>query len=364
MPYIIARRESLYLDILRFLAALIVVIDHASAVFDFRWFGGVGHHAVIVFFVLSGYVISNVAATRETTARVFIAARLARLWSVLVPAMILTVLCDAIGREFGFFPTSYQWSPIDHPVVRLGAALSFLSESWVSIQPFSNFAVWSLSIEFWYYMTFAAWMFVQPGWRRVIAVLVALGFLGGKGILLLPVWLMGVALQKARAPRALGWVAGLSLFMAGLLLFFWLVMSGVYGDAQPANARILGPVLTRLLAEARMFWFDWISGFALTLHLIGARTVTKWLPLDRIERPIRWLAGISFALYLFHMPLLHLLAAFLPPQQGLAAILVTLIIVGLLGPRVEHGKRWWRLRLEVLLARLHARAFASRGAGG
>jgi peptidoglycan/LPS O-acetylase OafA/YrhL len=350
MPYILARRESLYLDILRFLAALTVVVDHASAVFDFRWFGGVGHHAVIVFFVLSGYVISNAAATRETAARVFIVARLARLWSVLTPAMVLTVLCDAVGRALGRFAEPYVLSPIDHPLIRFGAAMSFLSESWVSIQPFSNFAVWSLSIEFWYYMTFAAWTFVRPPRCRRLSVLAALCFLGFKGLLLMPVWLMGVALQKTRAPLAFGPAADILLFLLGALLFSWLVVSGVYGDAQPANARFLGEWLTRHLAEARMFWFDWIAGLALTLHLIGARTVTGWIPLDRIEQPIRWCAGISFAMYLFHMPLLHLLAAFLPKGQAGLGIGLTLAAIVVLGRPIERSKRWWRMALDALVA--------------
>jgi peptidoglycan/LPS O-acetylase OafA/YrhL len=136
------------------------------------------------------------------------------------------------------------------------------------------------------------------------------------------------------------------------LLFYWLVMSGAYDDAQPANAQVLGEWLTRQFAEARMFWFDWISGFALMLHLIGARRVTKSIPLDRIERPIRRCAGISFAMYLFHMPLLHMLAAFLPKGQGLLGIGLTLAAIAVLGPPVERSKRWWRSRLDRLVALL------------
>src|ERR1700712_2326164 len=76
-PYFKAldRRESIYLDLVRSLAAFAVVIDHAPTVFDLpnipRW----GHQAVMVFFVLSGYVICHVADTRETTLRVFLVAR-------------------------------------------------------------------------------------------------------------------------------------------------------------------------------------------------------------------------------------------------------------------------------------------------
>ena len=47
-------------------------------------------------FVLPGHVISNVADTRERGVG-FAVARLARLWSVLVPAMVLTVVCDVVA---------------------------------------------------------------------------------------------------------------------------------------------------------------------------------------------------------------------------------------------------------------------------
>lgn len=163
VPEPMSRRESIYLDLVRSVASLLVVLDHAPALFKLpgvpRW----GYQSVMAFFVLSGYVISHVADTRETTLRVFIVARLARLWSVLVPAVALTIVCDAVGREFGYYQASYTFAPIDLPLVRIGAVLAFMADSWVSIQPLSNSVVWSLCAEFWYYMLFAAWTFVPPG---------------------------------------------------------------------------------------------------------------------------------------------------------------------------------------------------------
>lgn len=349
VTHTIRLRESLYLDIFRAVAALAVVFDHAIPIFDIPWAPELGHQAVIVFFVLSGYVISNVAEVRERTPRDFLVARFARLWSVLFPAMALTIACDAIGRMFGQYPESYVWSPIDYPLIRLGAALMFLSESWVSIQPFSNFATWSLSIEFWYYMIFAAWIFTRPGRPRAIAVAIALLFAGHKGLLLLPVWLMGVALQRSRWLGRLGPVSHLILWGAGLLSFITLLASGAYVLSIRATEPLLGPWLARQLAEARGFWFDWILGLALTAHFLGARTVANVLPLEFITRPIRWCAGLSFAAYLFHMPLLHLFAAFLPRNQALVAIGLTLAAIALLGPPVERSKHWWRRRLNQLV---------------
>jgi len=53
-----------------------------------------GAPAVSVFFVLSGYVIAHVLSTREKTPLEFTASRFARLYSVLLPALAITAVCD------------------------------------------------------------------------------------------------------------------------------------------------------------------------------------------------------------------------------------------------------------------------------
>ena len=345
-PRRIGRRESIYLDLMRALAAFAVVLDHAPEVFRMPYLPRWGHHAVIVFFVLSGYVISNTADVRERGPRAFLVARFARLWSVLLPALALTVLCDAAGRHFGPYAGLYRHVPADWPLVRLGAAASFLGESWVSIQPLSNGVVWSLCCEFWYYALFTAWSFAPPGRRRVLAVGLATLFAGHKALLLLPIWLMGVALQRARGLRRLPASASVALWAAGLAGFAWVLASRIYDPLFDFALWSEGTWLYTQLAQARLFWFDWVVGLLVAAHLLGAGVVAEWLPLERIGRPVRWAAGISFAAYLFHMPLLTLCAAFLAPGQGWLAIGLTLAAIALLGAPVERSKRGWRRLLD------------------
>ena len=52
----------------------------------------------MVFFVLSGFVIAYVSEQKEHTLREYSISRLARLWSVAVPALILTIALDQLGR--------------------------------------------------------------------------------------------------------------------------------------------------------------------------------------------------------------------------------------------------------------------------
>lgn len=342
-------RESLYLDLIRALAALFVVIDHAPTIFVMpnapRW----GHQAVVVFFVLSGYVISHVADTREPTARAFLVARFARLWSVLVPAIILTVACDTIGRRYGIEARAYADVPHDLPLIRIGAVLLFLSETWVSIQPLSNGVVWSLCAEFWYYALFAAWTFLLPGWTRRAALFVLALLSGFKALLLLPIWLMGVTLQRWAAPRRWSGVLATVVWLAGGLAIAWVLATHAYNPPIDWMHRMVGSWVSTQLAQSRVFWLDWMLGLAVAANFAGARRMAAFLPPLPFAPVIRWAAGVSFAAYLFHMPLLHLCAAFLPPSYGWLAVTLTLGAIALLGTSVERTKRWWHRRLDSLL---------------
>ena len=83
------REVSLYLDTLRFLAAFAVFVQH----FAWQHFSGglfwqigpFGAQAVIVFFVLSGYLIGYVTDRESTTARGYALDRAARIYSVRRP---------------------------------------------------------------------------------------------------------------------------------------------------------------------------------------------------------------------------------------------------------------------------------------
>ena len=89
------RAFSIYLDLVRFVAAVLVYLWHSNqkAIVDGPVFaGGYGPSAVIVFFVLSGFVIAYVVETKERDWRRYLAGRGARIYSVVVPVVVLTLL--------------------------------------------------------------------------------------------------------------------------------------------------------------------------------------------------------------------------------------------------------------------------------
>ncbi|WP_431311886.1 acyltransferase family protein [Sphingomonas lacusdianchii] len=78
------RNLSIYLEVLRFAAAVAVVLSHARGILfpALPWrLAAHGPEAVAVFFVLSGFVIRFVTVDRnETTWRAYAAARVARIY--------------------------------------------------------------------------------------------------------------------------------------------------------------------------------------------------------------------------------------------------------------------------------------------
>jgi peptidoglycan/LPS O-acetylase OafA/YrhL len=108
---------------------------------------------VIVFFVLSGFVIAYITDRASYVAPQFAADRIARIASVAVPAVVLTLVLDTLGQAAR--PDLYA-TVLDRAnglPAQVGAAFLFVNESWFgSIGVGSNTPYWSLPYEVWYYV--------------------------------------------------------------------------------------------------------------------------------------------------------------------------------------------------------------------
>jgi peptidoglycan/LPS O-acetylase OafA/YrhL len=143
---------SLLLDIVRFAAALMVVFGHISQGFfsqDTKDLTTYAIDAVSVFFVLSGFVIRYISRTRVGNLQNYAIDRVSRIYSVVLPTLLLTLLLDAISYSAnpGFY--SKHWGQgLHHPVVGLVSNMLLLSQAWFQdISPLSNSPFWSLGYE-------------------------------------------------------------------------------------------------------------------------------------------------------------------------------------------------------------------------
>ena len=200
------RETSIYLDLVRFIAALFVFFTHASwqqSSGGLLWQLGFGREAVDVFFVLSGFVIGHVVETHERSPLAYAVARAARLYSVALPALALTFVLDRIGQPLR--PDLYTvWCcDLASPARQYFGSLVFLNEIWSQhAPPGSALPYWSLGFEAWYYVAFGLAFFAPRPWNLIAAALVLLAV--GPGIaVLFPLWLLGFyCLSAVRAAAA------------------------------------------------------------------------------------------------------------------------------------------------------------------
>lgn len=369
-----SRSLSVYLDLVRFLTALLVFVVHANYQ---RFTGGLpvlhhlkdlGNDAVMVFFVLSGFVIAHVVATKERRIDVYAASRLARLYSVVVPALVLTVLLDVAGAQLD--PSLYtgRWYEFDQPLLRVAAALSFTNELWFSYtRPFSNGPFWSLGYEAWYYVLFAAAHFLR-GRTRLVAVSAVCLVIGPKILLLLPVWWMGVWAYRRLHEVRIGVLHALVLFVGSFGAYLLFRLAGGPDRLLDLTGEWLGTeVLHDQLSWSRRFLASYVIGACVAIHFVGAAALAQHLKrVPRVlERPIRHAAGFTFSLYLLHYPLLQFFSALVPAagmesHRAAFVALGSLAVVYAVGSAIERRKEPLRAALLAAFAAIRQPAQAFR----
>lgn len=312
------------LDTLRGLAALFVLLGHARNLFlvdyqqlagpsvstkAFYFATGLGHECVVMFFVLSGLfigagVIQKVSAASWNLTD-YLVSRGARLYLVLFPTLLLTLLLDSIGLRWTAPDSIYHGvgsqSVIHDVTERLSPSVlvgNLLFLQTIAVPTFgSNGPLWSLSNEFWYYMLFpclwiAGTSCFSKGMRLAYAVaFVVIAYFVRSLLPLFPLWLLGAGVSVLPPCR---WFERRSFLYAflGLLL-------GLCGGVLVA-------------CRLKVFPSERVSDYCLAvaasllvyglLHLQApSRTSLSWRVSER-------LAAMSYTLYLVHMPLLMFVA--------------------------------------------------------
>ena len=323
------RAFSVYLDLIRFGAACLVYLYHSNQ----RWLvteklplSNFGHSAVIVFFVLSGFVIAYVTATKENEWVTYTASRLSRVYSVVVPTLLVTVALDSIGRQLQ--PEVYTY-PYDHFALRIIGSLLMLNEVWfISITTFSNVPYWSVTYEFWYYAAFGLILFL-PGRVALPTALGLLLLIGPKLLLLAPIWYAGVLLYRWQTLKTMSKPLAWLLTVASTAAIIGLHASGVLEKISAGFEARVGAEAFKALTFSKFFIADYFLCALVFCHFAGVRRLAADLHagLGWVEGPIRWLAGFTFTLYLLHQPLFMFWGSVLRGDPG--SLLPWLLVTGL-----------------------------------
>jgi peptidoglycan/LPS O-acetylase OafA/YrhL len=366
-----------FLDLLRGLAAILVLADHWRNYFfvNFHEVGlhrvllavpyiltAAGHEAVVIFFVLSGFLIGGTIRRSLELGQwnwaSYLTNRLVRLWLVLLPGLLLTLLWDKIGVALEASRPVYVGDPANHILGSIARAdvatvfvgnLLFVQE--VLVPAFgSNGPLWSLANEFWYYVLFPLGLLtilpVMSNRTRIITAALFTLLCVWLRTTLLPlfaVWLLGAVLLNLPRPHlsnALRWLA------AATYVPIVFVCTRLHNT--------LGIVSDYILAggTAALIW-----------TLLSASQ-----PAPAAARQVRFsrgLARFSYTLYVVHFPFLTLIAALLvgdrrwqptPPHiaAALGILAVTLAyaygVASLTEVHTDPVRRWVQRSLGIATA--------------
>jgi len=304
----ISAEFSIYLDLLRFAAAYFVLLFHLRGKIGpaelTKFIPNHGHDAVILFFVLSGYVIAATTdRKRDKGYKEYLLDRAARVYSVAIPTLFLSALLAIFLQPLldpqGNYPLSEL--AIDSIANAFFVAQSWSWKKWV----YFNQPYWSLCYEVMYYLGFGIFVFTT-GWVRWVGIAMIALLAGPKVLLLLPCWAIGVLAYTYRDRWVLQPPIALFIgFLAPLAILFMLHSIGFGPMARNFSETILGTQKS-YLEFSNDFLVDYVTALLVAMNLYSARYITVGFP-DRINSFIRAGASMSFTLYLMHLPLIFLL---------------------------------------------------------
>ncbi len=365
---------SVHLDALRGIAALGVLLAHWSGHLlraPMHTHGGlllhvlnilanIGHQWVIVFFVMSGYLVGGSVLRSVKTGRwswrSYLFARMTRLYMVLLPALLLGGLLDLysvhqVGKADFYTAVDllHEDPPPNDSFPTLAGNILFLQTIKIPfmggafIQSFgSNQPLWSLCNEFWYYMAFPPLVLLfAKGRSWPVRAICLLSFV-------VVVWFVGPRIALQGIP----WLMG--------AMITYIPPFPAHHKALSSAAMIVAPLLTAAGIATfgkymRLLYCDLTLGVIVTFLLwVTLSCATAPLPSLYVKLSTR-MARSSYTLYLTHFPFLIFLKVFfaLPlfvdPNWHLfflrlgflpVIILYSQLIYELFEKRTDHVRRW------------------------
>jgi peptidoglycan/LPS O-acetylase OafA/YrhL len=357
-------QRFIYLDLVRGLSAIAVCAGHlrSAIIVDyskletmasplqktFYAVTGVGHQAVMVFFVLSGFFVggSVLKSGGNFDWQKYVIARLARLWTVLLPALLLTAIVDMalsiLSPEVlsGGFNSIWHSGPSPNEeysksIITFFGNLLFLQT--IATPVFgTNGPIWSLANEFWYYVIFPLCAIslgrcsvlngISTLSRIIIGLLAAFIFLMLPSLIQLRyfIWLLGLIVYFASGRLSV--VSNRVVLILGAIVF---IVSLAYSKSSylHANVSVTGDVAVGV-------------GFCIFCSAL-TNLSTGSLPLQFVKLS-RGLSEFSYSLYLVHFPLVVLMGSqFYGLNKLQPNALGLLQFIGWLGFLLAIGAAFW-----------------------
>ena len=318
-----AYRHIEALDALRGFAAVYVFLFHAKVIPLF------GQEAVILFFMLSGFVIYYVTHGNGRTVSIstYLNHRTRRIYPIFLFALLTAYVAASIIAGQIEDP---RWGNLLENVFMFQGLKGWMGPHWA--RPYwDNSPLWSLSFEWWFYLMFIPLCLASKASPKAqFAQVSAISLIGFAVYQIYPhpaalicnflaIWWLGV--EFAREFTETGDItirrqaAPILLVAASTALWGALSMVKVFGSetlrfgAEP-------------IIEARLF------GAAFAFVIVGF--CWKWLKFryySTLLSPFAVLAPISYALYVIHYPVLRTMDAVLPDYPFVVRLLASALFL-------------------------------------
>ncbi len=349
--------SSIYLDVIRFAAAVGIAVAHLTQPFFSEGWPLLVDKAkagLVALFLLSGMVIRYVTVVRKGEGKDFVVDRVSRVYSVVLPALLFTVIASYLARaaNSGFY-NAHWGADMNRPVLRIFLNLIFFAQSWNwTWAPLSNEPFWTLSYEVFYYAMYGVLLYLS-GVKRWVWFLLLCVLAGQHIMLLLPLWLFGCLLHdlyqrlrvmKTPIPVHLGFLA--------------VAIAGYFGLPVLVRGLITAKnVVTRffLAHHHQPINLHWAYIYYAIGLPLGFVLLWSMLLLDRLKvndktslvRSIRILSEATFPIYLIHFPLYVLIACLYSYDRHnswfkLGMLLLVLVISISLAKPTNHFKNHLR----------------------
>lgn len=298
-----------WLDLLRFLAALMVVIAHTRGTVFVEYgalaigektpiitaayaFTRIANEAVVLFFVLSGFLVGGRALGRILAGSFrptdYAVDRSVRILLPLIPALILTtvvrLIIDGYFNPAHFFGNLFSLQGVFFPVFG------------------GNGPLWSLSYEVWFYvLAWAVGVISLNNKFHLVAscmvILVAMIFTSLAPVYLF-CWMIGAFAYVRRTTR----FSGSALVVSVFLSVYGVIAIQLGNDSVSVSVGLLKPFFPALAVSQIIL----SVGLALLIQQ-AINFVPKSRLVIRLDLLGTGLAAFSYTLYLTHFPILQLM---------------------------------------------------------
>lgn len=331
---------SEFLNLARWMAALLVVLHHARhlwfmdlsnvtnkslSIKVFYFFTGFGGEAVMVFFLLSGFLVGGGALKkmRENSfnATDYMISRISRIYTVLVPALICGGLLDWIGLRY-LNGTEIYTNSAQYKTKSLGFVIAdnldistFMSnlfnlQGTLSHVFGSNTPLWSLSYEWWYYCLFALILTLMSRktselsfWISAVCIVAAVFVFPFKQTLYFSVWMLGAWIATIESSRfRISPVYAWAIF---ILLASGSRISHIYFDS----------LQDQPIGEFINFLQNFLVAAGFSILILSIRNIKTFVPGSNSFH--MRMADFSYTIYLLHVPMLVFITALLSDKYAI-----------------------------------------------